>query len=109
MATVVGAASALVLSGPPALARPLERGVDIVDETFDDSCGEFDVRTHDTGTISWRLRQHTDGDPYWSGHGDVHSTYTNLSSGRSWTGLHTSVGSFAVGNFFERAVRFTTG
>lgn len=97
-ALAVGAAAAgaaLVVTTAPAQAAIIDRGVEVVDYESDPfSC---DLGTEDpsddlwlvesgSGTITYQLKERGDGLIVWSGHGDIHRTWTNLDTGLSWSG-----------------------
>jgi hypothetical protein len=96
------AAAGLILTAVPADAAILRGGVDQVDDTYVQECEQPDgsivqIVVHDVGTVRWvnKVRGPLAGfsylDPWYSaGLSDIHSTYTNPQTGRSWTTDYSS-------------------
>jgi hypothetical protein len=91
----VAAGAALVAAVAPASAAIIDRGVEQIDGVSDpfscdlgteDPADDLWLVAAETGTIRYQLKERGDGLIVWSGHGDIHRTWTNLDTGLSWSG-----------------------
>lgn len=91
----IGALVMVLAGGPAQAGPPVEEAVEEWDDTFVNTCGDdtedpsddITIETRVVGSFEITLRERRPGDPlFFTGRGHELSTYTNVDTGRSWTG-----------------------
>lgn len=100
-----GALALLAMAGAPADAAVVARGVDVIDETFTNTCDggtpddpgdDLAIIEHTTGTVAYRFATRQGELVFGTFRGNLAATLTNPDTGRSWS---------STDRFLERDVR----